>query len=221
MSRRAELLERAAESYEKAGLPLDAGRCYLAAGLMLQAARSFENGGDRENAAATYRKGGAAGAAASIFIDLGRPEEAVACYEAAGDLLSAGWVLAVHTKRTAQARALLTEVTPTNPAGQLRRELGLALCSVRLRGDPEALVGVVERCGDALPTISPLETRADVRDWAVQAADLVSRHDLAASVHAAAYHARVPNAVARWRGWAAGALGDTFGVPDRSLPGGD
>ncbi|MFG1722653.1 hypothetical protein ACGFII_28905 [Micromonospora chalcea] len=218
MSRRAELLERAAESYEKAGLPLDAGRCYFSAGLMLKAAQSFENGGDRETAALAYRRGGAAGAAASIYIEMGRPEDAVACYEAAGDMLSAGWMLAVHTKRTAQARALLTEVVPASPAGELRRELGLALCAVRLHGDPGALVRVVERCGRALPTISPLETRADVRDWAVQAADLVRRHDLAAGVHAAAYHARVPNAVARWRAWAAAALGDTFGIPDRSLP---
>ncbi|MEU7905054.1 hypothetical protein [Actinoplanes sp. NPDC049118] len=218
MSNRAELLERAAESYEKASLPLDAGRCYLAAGLVLRAAQCFENGGERETAAAAYRKGGAAEAAASIFIELGRPDDAVACHEGVGDLLSAGWVLALHTGRTAQARALLSDATFATTAGELRRALGLSLCAARLRGDPAELVRVVERCAAELPSISPLEARADVRDWAVQVADQVGRHDLSARIHAAAYHARVPNAVARWRGWAAAMLGDTFGVPDRPLP---
>ncbi|WP_433830888.1 hypothetical protein ACQP2E_12050 [Actinoplanes sp. CA-015351] len=218
MNRRAELLERAAESYAKAGLPLDAGRCYAEAGLVLKAAQSFENAGDREAAADAYRRCGAADAAASILIELGRPDDAVTCHEQVGDLLSAGWVLALHTGRTAQAQVLLTDAAPATDAGRLRRELGLALCAVRLRGDAGALAAVVQRCAVALPAITPDQMRADLRDWTVQAADQAGRHDLAAQIFAAAYHARTPNTVARWRGWAAVALGDTFGVPDQPLP---
>lgn len=218
MNRRAELLERAAESYDQAGLPLDAGRCYLAAGLVLKAAQSFENGGDRETAAAAYRQGGAADAAASIFIELGRLDEAVACHEGVGDLLSAGWVLALHTGRTAQARTLLADAAAGTTAHELRKALGLALCTARLHGDPAELVRVVERCEAELGSLSPVEARSDVRDWAVQAADHVGRYDLSARIHAGAYRARVPKAVVRWRSWAAAMLGDTFGVPDRPLP---
>lgn len=218
MNRRAELFERAAESYERAGLPADAGRCYAAAGLVLKAAQSFESAGDHEAAARAYRRCGAAEAAASLYLELGRPQDAVACHEEVGDLLSAGWVLALHTRRTAQARMLLTDAAPAAAAERLRRELGLALCTVRLGGDTGPLVAVLDRCAAGLASTEPPETRADLRDWAVQAADRAGRHDLAARMFAAAYQARAPKTVTHWRAWAAVTLGDTFGVPDRPLP---
>jgi hypothetical protein len=96
--------------------------------------------------------------------------------------------------------------------GALRRDLGLALCEARIRSDDTALEKVLGQCEATFRRVQPAE-RERLELWAVEAAEVVGRPDLAGRAFAASFRAGTPGAAERWRQWADRVLGDTFGVP--------
>lgn len=213
MTRRADLLARAARCYQDAQLYAEAGRCYREAGHQLLAGRAFQEAGDFERAAECFRAGAEFAAAAGLYERLGRPGDAAACWEEAREPLRAGWVLATRTRRFNQAAGLFDRATGADPATRLGRRLGLAVCRARGARLTGPLERAVEACERELPAITAGRDRRHVEEWAVEAADLLGRHDLAAWVFASSYRAGTPGAAGRWRRWAVATLGDTFGLP--------
>ncbi len=217
MSRRGDLLRRAADCYERAELHIDAGRCYQDAGHLVSAGRAYVNAGDLARAADCYRAGNEPTAAAHLYAELGRPVDAARCWESVGDRLSAGWVLATQTREIHRAARLLNEAVATDPGRRLRRDLGIGVC--RTKGDrrSELLERALLACERELATVPRDADRRDVEEWAVIAASLLGRVDLAARVFAASHRCGTRGAALRWRRWSATELGGTFGVPEPDL----
>ncbi|GAA5050092.1 tetratricopeptide (TPR) repeat protein [Thermocatellispora tengchongensis] len=218
MSRRTDLLTRAAACYEKASLYSDAARCYRDAGHMQRAAAAYARAGDLATAAECYRAGDDFAGAADLYLALGRPEDAAECWREAGDRLRAGWVLATGTRLFLQAERLLTAAPAEETGARLRRELALGVCRARGGGRADALERAILACERDLAEVRGHRQRELVETWAVQAAGLLGRHDLAARVFAASYACRTRDAARRWRSWAMVNLGDTFGVPEADGP---
>jgi tetratricopeptide (TPR) repeat protein len=214
MSRREELLQRAARCFERAGLFREAGECFRDAGLLVSAGDAFYQADDLLQAAESYRSANEMALAAQLFERIERPVEAAVCWERAGDLVRSGWVLLTRTPRIATAQSLLRKAPVAAGAvgHRLRRDLGLALCRAKSHHDSEALEQVLATCEQHLPRLPDAE-RALVEEWAVTAATQVGRPDLAGLLLAASYRARTPGAAERWRQWAGQALDGTFGVP--------
>lgn len=212
MSRRKELLERAARCFEQAELFSEAGECFRNAGLLKSAGAAFYRADDLPRAAESYRAANEMGLAADLYEQLGRPVEAAVCWESVGDTMRSGWVLATRTGRVRTAAGLLRRSTTTTPGGELRKELGLALCEARTRHESDPLEKVLARCETELPRLAVTERRL-VERWATTAATIVGRPDLAGLIFAASYRARTPGAGERWLQWAGDALGGTFGIP--------
>lgn len=196
------LLERAADCYEQAGLPLEAARCRERAGTLHPAAVLYERGGDLERAADCYARARLVPEAVSCWLRLGRVEEAAGCWEQAGDVVSAAWVLVTAGRNTARARWL---VDGDRAEPGVRRTIVRALCRALEGGGHSAL-------RDALAALDHRQWGTPQR-WAVEAADLVGRPDLAAQVFADAYAGGHPAVLVEWREWAERALGGTAGLP--------
>jgi len=215
---RVRLLERAAGCYEQSGLPLDAARCREAAGTPLAAARLYEQAQDLEQAARCYDAANAPEQAVSCYLRLGLPDKASACWERAGDRLAAGWVLVTSARRFKHARWLLGAGQPPADSRSLRRAVACGLCGALDERDPDELLTALSRVERELASIVPASERASTVSWAVQAADLIGRHDLAAQVFAAAYRAGDRRVLDGWRDWAQQALGGTAGIPTGTVP---
>jgi len=213
---RLHLLEQAALCFEQAGLPAEAARCRDKAGEPVAAAELFRTAGELTKAADCYRRAGRTGDAADCLLALGRPEDAAKLWEQAGDPLEAAWLLAVAALEPQRARRLLAGVVPAGGGAALRLRITTALCTA-LEGRPGPIVTVLGEVEEGLVSVTPASEQARVVQWAVQAADQISRPDLASQVFAAAYRCRLRGITSRWGDWARTALGGTAGIPERDL----
>jgi tetratricopeptide (TPR) repeat protein len=214
MTRRSDLLSRAALCFERAELHADAARCYQDAGRLVSAGQAYVSAGNLTRAADCFRAGNEQDAAASLYAELGQPAAAADCWESVGDLLSAGWVLATQTREIHRAMRLLGEATAKETGRRLRRDLGVGVC--RAKGDrrSELLERAITACENELARVPREAERQQVEEWAVLASSLVHREDLAARVLAASYRCGTRGAAERWRRWGAANLGGTFGIPE-------
>jgi hypothetical protein len=215
MSRRTELLVRAADCYERAEMHADAARCFQDAGRLVSAGKAYNAAGDLARAADCFRAGNEPAAAAALYAELGQPAAAADCWESVGDRLSAGWVLATQTREIHRAMRLLGEVTVRDTGRRLRRDLGVGVCRAKADRRSELLERALLACESELARVPRDDERRQVEEWAVVAASLVNRTDLAARVLAASYRCGTRGAAERWRRWGAANLGGTFGVPER------
>ncbi|MEU9478258.1 hypothetical protein [Streptomyces sp. NPDC048191] len=228
MSRRTDLLLRAARAYAEAGAHADAARCYDGLGRRWNAADSYHRAGDLEHAAETYRKAGHPDRAADCYRLLGRPDRAARCWQDAGRPLEAGWELLL-AGRPGEAGPLLATAA-RNPAGGPAPLLRLRLAGAlhrrlaepggpgRVR-DASPLLALLTECEELIPALSARAERMRLLDWGVAAADRIERFDRAAALFEAAYRPRPDQAagraevLARWQEWAAMRLGDTAWLP--------
>jgi len=213
---RRHLLAQAALCFEQAGQPGAAARCRDKAGELAAAAELYQLAGELTKAADCWQRAGRTDAAASCLLALGRPQDAAQLWVDAGDRLEAAWILAMDAAQPQRAHRLLAGLTAAGPGEQQRLRIARTLC-MALERQPDQLVTVLDRVGDELADVTPASEQARVAQWAVQAAGMLRRPDLAARIFAAAYLCRVPGTLSRWRTWAAGALGGTAGIPEREL----
>jgi tetratricopeptide (TPR) repeat protein len=211
---RLHLYARAALCYEQAGLPTEAARCRERADEPVAAAELYRTAGDLTRAAACYRRANRIADAADCLIALGRADAAAELWAETGDLLAAGWVMAVDAGQPQKALDLLNRATVTGPGRQLRLRLAVALCGA-LEQQRQPLVAVLRSVEEKLSTITPASEQLRLVRCAVQAADQIDRADLAAQIYAAAYRCRVPGVIGPWRDWARHALGGTAGIPEQ------
>lgn len=213
MSSRGPLLVKAAQCYERAELHADAGRCYQQAGRLRSAGTAYANAGDLLRAADCYRAGDEFRVAARLYAEMGQPESAADCWELSGDHLSAGWVLAIQTKEVDRPLRMLTVAAAGDAGRRLRKNLGIGLCRAKRAGRPEPLEPALLACESDLSLVLRQDDRTEVEEWAVAAASLVHRPDLAARVLAASYRCGTTGVTERWWRWGADQLGGTFGLP--------
>ena len=200
----ASLLARAAACYVRAGVPLDAVRCYRAAG--------------------SYRR------AADIWARLGAFPEAARDYAAAGAHEEAAWIFADHLGDIPAARAELAAAAdaaaaaaPADPgtaqpaasrAADLRRRLILARCNAAENvAGAETLAILTEVMRHLEDEVEPLG-RASIELRAVVVAEAMNRPDLVALLFAAAVRGGRPRAAERWNAWSERALGMPLILPE-------
>lgn len=199
----ASLLARAAACYVRAGLPLDAVRCYRAAG--------------------SYRP------AADIWARLGAFPEAARDYAAAGAHEEAAWIFAHHLGDIPAARAELAAAdaaaaaAPAGPgtaqpaasrAADLRRRLILAWCNTAENvAGAETLAILTEVMRHLEHEVEPLG-RISIEERAVVVAEAMNRPDLVALLFAAAVRGGRPRAAERWNAWSERALGMPLILPE-------
>ena len=203
------LLTRAAGCYERAGVPLDAVRCYRAAG--------------------NYRP------AAQIWENLGAFQEAARDYAAAGAHEVAAWIYAHHVGDTPAARAELAaaeaaaEATPGRPgpaadaatpptaatrAAQLRRRVIQARCNAAENVAGTETLAILREVMQYLEQgREPLDL-ARVEERAVQVAEVMNRPDLVALLFAAAVRGGRYQAAERWNAWSLRVLGVPLLLPE-------
>ncbi|MGW4942362.1 hypothetical protein ACWEOZ_12340 [Actinoplanes sp. NPDC004185] len=218
---RRELLIRAGDCYALAAAPDDAAECYVAAGAHLKAGEQLRSAGRWTAAAEQFRAARRWRSAAECYRAAGARKDAVTCWITAGDGLRAGWELVTSAapRRAAaitlhRVRDLAGGTEPQSPADRL----SIALLRALAEPDPDVSRSATATVLADLPgrLTGPAVTGGpDLLSWAVRAADLIERPDLAATLLAAAYEARVPGAADRWRAWAVDALGDATGIPER------
>ena len=198
----ASLLARAAACYVRAGIPLDAVRCYRAAG--------------------SYRP------AADIWARLGAFPEAARDYAAAGAHEEAAWIFAHHLGDIPAARAELAAAdaaaaAPADPAAarpvasraaDLRRRLILARCNAAENvAAAETLDILTEVMRHLEHDVEPLG-RISMEERAVVVAEAMNRPDLVALLFAAAVRGGRSRAAERWNAWSERALGMPLILPE-------
>ena len=197
----ASLLTRAAACYARAGKPLDAVRCYRAAG--------------------SYRP------AADIWVQLGAFPEAARDYAAAGAHEEAAWIYVDHLGDIPAARAELAAAdaaaAPADPgtarpaaarAAELRRRLILARCNAAENvAGTETLTILKEVMRHLEHEVEPLG-RISIEERAVVVAEAMNRPDLVALLFAAAVRGGRPRAAERWNAWSERALGMPLILPE-------
>lgn len=213
MKSRAELLFKAAQCYQRAELHADAGRCFQDAGRLRSAGDAYANAGELRRAADCFLAGDEFRAAAQLYAEVGDPEAAADCWERSGDHLSAGWVLAIQTKEVNRPLRMLSVAAAGDTGRRLRRNLGIGVCQAKRARRPEPLELALLACESDLALVQRQDDRAQVEEWAVAAATLFRRPDLAARVLAASYQSGTRGTADRWRRWGADRLGGTFGIP--------
>lgn len=228
MSKRVQLLLRAARAYSEAGAHAEAARCYDALGWRWTAADAYHRAGDLEHAGETYRRAGHPDRAARCFRLLGLPDRAARCWQEVGSPLEAGWELLV-AGRTEAAAPLLADAArtpPTAPGPSLRLRLAGALYRrIADRGGPgramgpEPLTALLAEVEQGILTMSSRTERLRLLEWGVEAADRIERFDLSAALFGAAHRPRRDQSGARtevlaqWQDWAARRLGGTAWLP--------
>ncbi|MEV8032348.1 hypothetical protein [Streptomyces sp. NPDC086182] len=206
------LLESAARCYEQAGEPAEAARVRERTGALTAAARLYEKAGMTADAARCYRTARLPEEAARCHLLLGQVESAADCVEAAGDPLTAAWLLACVGRRPRRARWSLASVRPLTLDQRLRLEVCAGLCVALESGDSTALATAADAAVGQLSEVGAGERERLVR-WVVGCADAAGRADLAAAAHARAFRDGVPGALGRWHRWAGPALGGTTWLP--------
>jgi len=209
---RPELYVRAAQLYEKVGLPIDAVRC--------------------------YREGGARRAAADMLVGMGEYAEAVEEYRRAELPAMAAWILAHHLADPVTAKAtvlpptwrgryglervrnLLRAASPPDDVGRfedgllpdLRGRLILARCELAEGGSHRDVLPVLHQARAALAdAAAPYDPF--VEEWAVAIAECAGRFDQVAVLFAASVRGQRMGAVQRWREWARRVLGVELSIP--------
>jgi hypothetical protein len=210
---RGELLLKAAQCYERAELHADAGRCYQQAGRLRSAGTAYANAGELRRAADCFRAGDEFRAAAQLYAEVGQPEAAADCWELSGDHLSAGWVLAIQTSEVNRPLRMLSVAAAGDAGRRLRKDLGIGVCRAKRARRSELLEPALLACESGLALVQRQDDRAEVEEWAVAAASLMGRPDLAARVLAASYRCGTRGVTGRWWRWGADQLGGTFGLP--------
>ena len=210
----ASLLARAADCYLRAGLPLDAARC--------------------------YRDMGAYRAAAEIWEKLGALPDAARDYAAAGAHEQAAWILAHQIGDAPAARAELVEAeaeaeaagqAPDQVAGpsavarkaaarktaELRLRLTRARCDVAENVARSETIGILGEAMEHLDhdvlSLDPLS----IEQRAVAVAEAMGRPDLVALVFAAAVRGGRHQAAERWNGWSQRVLQVSLILPEPGL----
>ncbi|MGH3937568.1 MAG: hypothetical protein ACRDTG_02885 [Pseudonocardiaceae bacterium] len=176
-----QLLNRAAECYQRLDMSAEAARCYREAGSHRQAAKLHERLGHYSEAAADYARAGLPDLAAWLLV------------HHAGDSAAARKRLALGWQPPSGAAAI-PAVTP------LRRRLILARCDVAEGRSPATGLAVLADACTELAKYSPL-TDQNIELWAVALAEAMDRDDQVALVFAAAVRGRRPGAAQRWRTW--------------------
>ncbi|MFF3329839.1 hypothetical protein ACFYWX_09795 [Streptomyces sp. NPDC002888] len=228
MSKRVQLLLRAARAYAEAGAHADAARCYDTLGWRWSAADAYHRAGDLEHAAETYRRAGHPDRAARCFRLLGRPDRAARCWQEAGSPLEAGWELLVagRTEAAAPLLAAATRTPPKAPAPLLRLRLAQELyrriedrAGPGRAAGPEPFSALLAEVEQAILTVSSRTERLRLLEWGVEAADRIDRFDVSAALFGAAHRPRRDQSAARaevlerWQDWAARRLGGTAWLP--------
>lgn len=188
------LYTRAGHAYELAGLPLDAARCYAAAGSHRQAADLLARTGEYAAAAVEY----------------GRANRT--------DL--AAWTLAHHLADPVSARSVIERHGDADTTGPpvlhegfaLRHSLVLARCDLAEGGGPRDVLRVL---GEARAELARSETAYDpfVEQWAVAIAECAGRPDQVALLFAASVRGHRLGAAQRWQEWARRVLGTELSIP--------
>ena len=205
------LLQRAARCYQRADLLEDAARLCLEIGEILEYAVIQERRGlqgeaghafaraaremTSERATFTWRD------AARCFGAAGLIQEQADALERSGDLTHAGWILAHRAQRYQGARALVERVAPSEPTTMLEVEAVRARCDGGSGRQVEAcrrLHRVVSAMHGDLPPTAPC---GRLIDWGIATAAVLSRYDLAATLHMAAIARKLEGAEERWHNW--------------------
>ncbi|WP_369232428.1 hypothetical protein AB5J56_10835 [Streptomyces sp. R21] len=209
---RPELYVRAAQLYERAGLPIDAVRC--------------------------YREGGASRAAADLLVGMGEYAEAVEEYRRAEVPVMAAWILAHHLADPVTAKAtvlpptwrgryglervrnLLRAASPSDEIARfedvlrpdLRGRLILARCELAEGGGHRDVLPVLRQARAALAdAAAPYDPF--VEEWAVAVAECAGRFDQVAVLFAASVRGHRLGAAQRWQEWARRVLGVELSIP--------
>ncbi|MPY58421.1 hypothetical protein [Streptomyces spongiae] len=210
------LYVRAGQAYEEAGLPLDALRCYRAAGAHRQAA--------------------------DLLVGMGDHEGAVGEYEQAGVLEIAGWIAVHHLASPAKARGMVAHLEaaaeqdplgdghvspftlPHRPAPRrddspsslraltLRYRLVVARCDLAEGGSTRAILPLL---AEVSAVLSEPEAAYDrfAEEWAVAVAECAGRHDQVALLFAASVRGYRLGAAQRWQEWARRVQGTELSIP--------
>ena len=207
---RPELYVRAARLYERAGLPIDAVRC--------------------------YREGGAYRAAADMLVGMGEYAEAVEEYRRADHPEMAAWVLVHHLADPVSAKAVVLPTpggrpsvrrvrdalrrptrtflvpSPFDVSPDLREKLVLVRCVLAEGGTHRDVLPVLHEVRAALADVEgPYDPF--VEEWAVTVAECAGRFDQVAVMFAASVRGHRLGAVQRWREWAWRVLGVELSIP--------
>ncbi len=187
----ADLLDRAAGCYLRAGEQAEAARCYHASG--------------------SYRR------AASLYSQLGLHHEAADAYAAAGMTDFAVWLLAHEAGDIAGARALEPYGRPRTTVAQLRWRLALARCDV---ADQHSDSGPLTVLADARTYLERPAGFPDqyIEQWAVAVATSMRREDQVALLYAAGVRAGRADAADRWAAWSREVLHCELILPAKQPP---
>jgi hypothetical protein len=205
---RPELYVRAAQLYERAGLSIDAVRC--------------------------YREGGAYRGAADLLVGMGEYAEAVEEYRRAELPEMAEWILVHHLADPVAAKAMMLPsswrgsrfgvervrnlLRTASPEFErlefpdLRGRLILARCELAEGGGHRDVLPVLQQArvalADAAAPYDPF-----VEEWAVTIAECAGRFDQVAVLFAASVRGQRLGAHQRWREWARRVLGVELSIP--------
>lgn len=199
---RSEFWERAGACYQGADLPVDAARCYAAAGGFRRAAELYDGAG-------LHRE------AAQMYVEAGRPE-------------LAGWILAHVVGDASAARFALTAPAhaPRRRSApqlmELLRRLVEARCDLaemgadlNRRAHADTVAAILDLLGDVAGYLAGSEPGYDpnLELWAVTIAELLHRFDHAALLFAASVRGWRGNAADRWSRWTMHRFGTAIVVP--------
>lgn len=208
-----ELLHKAARCYARANWPDDACRLFLLLRDDQSAAPFLEQQGRHREAAACYQRLGNWAAAARCHLRTGDYDRAAEALYHAGDRLQAAWIWAHHANRPAHAETVLNEIAADPDPDEAAVDLVRCRCHAAA-GRRRDAARLFRRL---LPRVTESGDLPRHLDRMLAIAQVLSRPDLAALIHAAAYRAGMPDAPRRWQDWAEETLADVAGIPVAAL----
>jgi hypothetical protein len=213
MTKRQELLRRAAHCYLAAGWALDAGRCLEETSDFSSAGRVYEQQARWEDAARCFVRAGAWASAAECYLRSGQPLPAADCLVEAGDRLYAAWVLAHLAQRHGRAEALVDGLAPASEGEAVALDLVRARCEAARESQRASAGARLRSAVERLAALDPGPVRRRIEDWSLAVAECLGRFDLTSLIYASAVAARRPQAEEEWEKWAIARLGSVSGIP--------
>ncbi|MEM7578404.1 MAG: SUMF1/EgtB/PvdO family nonheme iron enzyme [Cyanobacteria bacterium P01_A01_bin.80] len=212
---RIQLLQKAAECYEKAGWLADACRVWEQLGEYQQAAKLHEEQDNWEKAAQCYQQAKNWSNAARCYLECSQPETAANCWLQAGETLQAAWIWADSLKQVYCIKNELKSFIPQNETQILELELITARCHANNKKPRESALILRQQLEQLLKLLTP--SRRHLYNWSLRIAKVITRQDLSALIYATAYRAKLPNVCKEWEIWALETLGDATGVPQEEV----
>ncbi|MEM7578390.1 MAG: SUMF1/EgtB/PvdO family nonheme iron enzyme [Cyanobacteria bacterium P01_A01_bin.80] len=208
---RIQLLQKAAQCYEKAGWLADACRVWEQLGEYQQAAKLHEEQSNWEKAAQCYQQAKNWSNAARCYLLCSQPETAANCWLQAGETLQAAWIWADSLKQVYRIKDELKGFIPQSETQVLELELITARCHANNKKPRESALIIRQQLEQLLKLLTP--SRRHLYTWSLRIATVITRPDLSALIYATAYRAKLPNVCKEWEIWALETLGDATGIP--------